>query len=136
MNKQQRINNRMLTFFFGIVIIAGNLIAQPQQREKRPPMLPDSTRIVQMVDELTTTLSLSEQQKTKVSELHFTHFAEAKEKMEKHKSEREHHRQAMDALRNKFEAQVKDLLTDEQKTEFTKFLKSHGPQSGQQKPKR
>ncbi|NQV36472.1 MAG: hypothetical protein HQ509_00515 [Candidatus Marinimicrobia bacterium] len=96
-------------------------------------MLPDSKQIVQMVDELATALSLTEEQKTKVSEMHFAHFEEAKDQMEKSKTSRNNDRHAMDALRKEFEEQVKAVLNDEQKKQFETFIKNHGPEHG---PKR
>ncbi len=54
MDRQPIINYRSLSLIIGFLLIAGNLIAQPQQHEKRPPTLPDSAHIVQMVDMLAT----------------------------------------------------------------------------------
>jgi len=99
-------------------------------------MLPDSTHIKQMVEELATSLSLSAEQKEKVSELHFSHFKQVKAMIKKDKADREKHRTAMDALRKEFENQVKAELNNKQKTEFEKFIKAHGPRPGGQKPVR
>ena len=89
-----------------------------------------------MVDELVTTLSLNEDQITEITDLYFIHFAEAKELMEKHKGDRENHRNAMDALRQDFDNQIKELLNDEQTEEFEEFIKNQKPRRGQQRPRR
>ncbi len=84
--KLRKTTNRIPSLIIGFLIIAGNLNAQQRQRsEQHPPMLPDSSRIVQMVDEMATSLALTAEQKTKVSELHLDHFAEAKKMMKKAK---------------------------------------------------
>ena len=80
-----------------------------------------------MVDELATTLSLTEIQKTQVSELHFAHFKEAKEAMESNRAKNEEQREVMDNIRKNFEEQVKAILTDEQDEQFEIFLKDHRP---------
>ncbi len=50
------------------------LQAQPRKRPDNPPMPPDSSQIVKMVDHLAKSLSLTEEQIAEVVELHFTHF--------------------------------------------------------------
>ena len=138
MERQQVINYRFLSLILGMLLIAGNLFAQPQQRGgmQGPPPLPDSVQIVKMVDELATAISLSDEQKKQVSELHFAHFEEAKELMEENKSDRENHRQAMDDLRQEFDEQVKELLTEKQLKDFEKFIKNRPKQPGENRPGR
>lgn len=133
MCKLVRFNNSIFIALIGVLLISCNLIAQPQD-EQHPPLLPDSNKIVQMVDELATALSLNEEQRTQVSELHFTHFKEAGELMEKNKAQGEKGREVMDALRKDFEEQVKALLSDEQKVQFETFLSNHGPQQDRKRP--
>lgn len=135
--KLRKTTNRIPSLILGFLIIAGNLNAQQRQRseQQHPPMLPDSSRIVQMVDEMATSLALTQEQKTKVSELHMVHFAEAKKMMEKAKSAHEQHRKKMDAFRGEFEKEVKALLNEEQKAEFEKFVKNRGPRPGQPRRK-
>jgi hypothetical protein len=87
-----------------------------------------------MIDELDATLLLTIVQRSAISRLYFTHFEEAKELMEEHEGDRENHRQAMDDLREDFDAQVKDILTDEQITEFEKFMESHQRHHDENRP--
>ncbi len=135
MIKQHNKKQWILTLLLGCFILSGSLFAQPQHRQGPPP-LPDSTKIVKMVDELAKKLSLKEEQKTEIEKLHHEHFAEAEQLMAGHKSEREKHRQKMDALRQDFEEQVKALLNAKQKTEFEQFVKKHKPESRQKRPRR
>ena len=133
MNQQNRIQSHILLTIVGIIFITSNLFAQPGQNRNHPPRLPDSEQIAEMVEELVSTLSLDDEQKSELSKLYFAHFAEAKELMEKHKGDRENHRQAMDALKKEFDAQIQALLNDEQKEKYIKFSISRGPNSGHQR---
>lgn len=133
MNKQTKIKYHTLFSIVGILLFCSSLLAQPGQNRNHPPRLPDSEQIVEMVEELASTLSLDDEQKSELSKLYFAHFAEAKELMEKHKGDRENHRQAMDALKKEFDAQIQALLNDEQKEKYIKFSISRGPNSGHQR---
>jgi hypothetical protein len=139
MKIQSKFNKSIFILITGIILLANQLFAQEprgQRRSEGPPPLPDSTRIVEMVDELSKSLSLDEEQKTKILELHFTHFAEAKELMEESKKDREGHREAMDELRKEFEDQVKNVLTEDQVEEFEEFVKNRQKQQRGNRPKR
>jgi Spy/CpxP family protein refolding chaperone len=136
MNTQTNISSKSSILIIGIVLICGNLFAQRPQHPQGPPPLPDSTKIEQMVDKMATDLSLTSEQKAQIRELHFSHFNKVRAKMEKDRAEHEKKHDQMHALRTEFEEQVKDLLSDEQKIEFEKFMKDRGPRPGQQKPKR
>jgi len=135
MKKLFKISGVLLAVMLGLLISTNQAGAQNRPHQ-HPPMLPDSTKIVKMVEELSKELSLSESQKAEITELHFAHFAEAKAKMEKDKAGHEKNRESMDALRKEFEAQVSGLLTDEQKTRFENLMKNRGPhhQKGNRKP--
>lgn len=122
MNFSNKLNNGIITTLLGILIFSVSLFAQPDQRQHRPPMLPDSTQIVKMVDNLSSALSLSKDQKEKITNLHFSHFKEAGELMAKDKADHEINRSKLDELREIFEEQVKSLLNDDQKMEFEKFM--------------
>jgi hypothetical protein len=96
----------------------------------RPPALPDSTQIVQIVVEMAEALSLSDEQKDKISDLHFAHFAEAEKIMSKAAGDREDQRGKMDSLRDDFEKKVKAELNDEQKAKFEKMAKNRRTRPG------
>jgi len=130
MDKQKKTNRVVLTFLTISLLLAGSLMAQPEQSEGRGPKLPDSAEITKMMDELAENLSLTEDQKSKISELHFAHFSEAKVLMEKRQGDRENNREAMEGLRKGFDEQVGAVLTDDQKKNYTKFMKKRGPKHG------
>ncbi|MGD9899475.1 MAG: hypothetical protein AB7T22_10165 [Calditrichaceae bacterium] len=113
------------------LIITGNLFAQRQG----PPALPDSAQIVKIVDELAEALTLTEEQKSAITDLHFTHFADAKELMEANKGDRESNRQAMEDLRKDFDNQIKELLNDDQIAKYEAYIKNRNP-GKQQRPGR
>ena len=129
MESKQRINKRFLFLTSLIVLIVGNLFSQPPQRGgmQGPPPLPDSTQIVKMIDELAKEISLTDKQKTKVSELYFAHFEEAGELQEKYKADRESQREAMDELREDF---------DDQQKEFEVYIKNRQKQQPGNRPGR
>ncbi len=102
--------------------------------QHRPPALPDSIQIIEIIAELDITLSLTKEQKAAISKIHFDHFEEAKELMEEQKGDRENHRQAMDDLREDFEEQIKELLTDEQITEFEEFMENRQRHHDENRP--
>lgn len=136
MNFKQIITNRFSLLILGMLLIAGNIFAQPLQKGgmQGPPPIPDSCRIVKMVDELSKSLSLDDEQKKRILDLHFDHFCEAKSQMDKN-------HEKIESLRKEFENQVKSLLTEDQKKEFDEFVKNHAPQQrppkpGLQRPKR
>lgn len=138
MESKQIMKYRLLSLILGMLLIAGNVFAQPPQRGgmQGPPPLPDSAQIVQMVDELDEAISLSKEQKSKVSDLYFAHFEEAGELQEKYKGDREGHREAMNDLRDEFDEQVKDLLTKDQGKGFEEFVKNRQKQQGGNRPNR
>jgi len=130
MDKRNTENKLVLTFLTISLLMAGSLMAQPEQNENRGPKLPDSAEITKMMDELAENLSLTEDQKSKISELHFAHFSEAKVMREKRQGDRENNREAMENLRKGFDEQVGAVLTDDQKKDYKKYMKKRGPKYG------
>ncbi len=126
MKKQSQILAAFIVIVFCVFGSSGKLYSQPPQG-RRPPMLPDSIHIVQRVNELANTLSLSDQQKAGILKLHFEHFGQIKQMMLKEKEHQEKMRSAHDQLKEQFEASILRLLTDEQKTKFEEFSKTHRP---------
>jgi Spy/CpxP family protein refolding chaperone len=94
---------------------------------RRPPMLPDSTHVVQMVDQMFEELSLTEAQKTQIINLQLEHFKQMKAIMKKDKAQHEKTRAAMDSLRDDMKKQMNDVLTDKQQKQFKEFMESHRP---------
>lgn len=105
-----------LIILTALVLSIGEIYGQKPERP-RPPMIPDSTQIVKMVDELTAELQLSGEQKVKISNLYFAHFKEMKVMQEKEREE-------MQQNRKKIENKVKSELTNEQQANFEKFMQA------------
>ena len=94
---------------------------------RRPPMLPDSTHVVQMVDQMSEELSLTEAQKTQIINLQLEHFKQMKAIMKKDKAQHEKTRAAVDSLRDDMKKQMNEVLTDKQQKQFQEFMESHRP---------
>jgi hypothetical protein len=133
MNKQKRFNSGIFLIITAMLFLSANILAQQQERNQ-PPKPPSTEEVNKMIDELSTTLSLNESQKKEVSDLFTAHFNNMKESMSSREGSGSP--QEMQQKRKDFEAQVKSLLNDEQKLAFDQFMKSRGPQSNQQMPKR
>lgn len=97
----------------------------------QPPALPDSTQIVEIVEQTAQALSLNGEQEVLISDLYFAHFAEARALMDSAQGQGGNNREQMDALRQDFEEEVVALLDDEQKEEFVKLVQKRGNRSGQ-----
>jgi len=125
--------NRNFMFYlmlFGMFLGAGSLLAQPG----RGPMLPDSTEIIKITEDLAKAINLTPEQKQKVTAIHFSHFEELKKLLEKNQNDRDAMRKAGRELREKMDTEIKALLNDEQKKGFEKFVAERRSRSG--RPKR
>lgn len=130
-----------LMLVVGMIITGGVAIAQPNRGDNRrghgpndrpsPPAVPDSAETVKLIDEVAEALTLTEDEKDAVLDLHLAHFAEVREVMEQSKGDRENHRKQMDALRDEFQEEMKALLSDEKYEEYEEYMKSHNPRPGQ-----
>lgn len=116
-----------------VVSIFGNSFsqAQPGQQggKQGPPPMPNSKQITKMVDELATELTLSTDQKTKVSALYVAHFKEA-QSLINNKDAGEDQRAAMDKLKSVFETKVKAVLTADQQKKYIAYMKKNDPKQG------
>jgi len=114
-----------------IIVTSMNLSQAQQNKQEGPPPLPNSTQIKKMVAELSSSLKLNDEQNKQVFNLYTSHFKEVSAKIEASKPSRKE----MEALRSKFEKDIKSLLTAEQQIEFENFNKKHAPDhNGQPKP--
>ncbi|MCP4574028.1 MAG: hypothetical protein GY838_16840 [bacterium] len=89
------------------------------------PALPDSSGIEKMVDEMSAALSLTGEQEEQIRVLHFAHFAEVKDRVADGRPDR----RAMEALREKFESDVKSELRDDQTAAYEKYVANHRPRA-------
>ena len=120
MKKEFKLSSLTSLFLVLGLILSLNVQAQ-QGRQQGPPQLPNNEQIEKMVDELAETLSLTDEQKEKVSEKYFKHFEEVKEKTEGSRPKREE----MEVLKSDFEEDVKSVLTEEQKEKFDAYQKKN-----------
>lgn len=122
-----------ITIFF--VFLFGLTQAQQHQRQGPPP-IPSEEQIEKIVTDLSSELSLTEEQENQVSALYFSHFKEVGELREKKQAEREKDRQEMEALRTEFEKKVKSHLTEEQQVKYDEFREKCTPRKSGKKPQR
>ncbi len=146
MRKHRNTRSNTRNALFGALVtgllFAATASAQPpgggqrQGREGGPPAILDSAGIVEMVSELASELSLTAEQETLLTVLHFEHFADAEALREQHEGDREAHREAMEALREDLHERVAAVLTDEQKTRYEELMEERAPRRGQRGPGR
>jgi len=118
-----------------ILLITSNSYAQPQGGGRQggpqgPPPIPNATQIKKMVKQLSTELSLTEEQGTKVSALYTAHFDDVKAKTKVGVPIRE----KMEKLNSDLEREVKSLLSTKQQKLFAAYLKKQANQASQQRP--
>ncbi len=100
-----------------IFILIGTTLGQPQRKA-----LPDSSRIVTMVDTLAAKLSLSDSIKNKVNEIYFASFVELKKELDKDPGDFRAMRNTRRQIAEKREKDLKALLNDNQKEAFEKII--------------
>lgn len=129
--------NLKAVLVLAVLLISSITYAQPQGGGKQggpkgPPPIPNATQIKKMVKQLSTELSLTEDQQTKVSALYTTHFNAVKAKTKVGAPIREE----MEKLRADFEKEVKLVLSTEQQKLYKAYLKKQTNQASQQRPNR
>ena len=120
MKINSHIKLNIIVFIISVFITSSSIYAQPQHK---PPKIPDATKILNMIEDLSKELSLSIDQQNEIEKLFVNHFADLKEKMESKKKEHEAEREKMNKNREKFEHEVKSLLNEEQQNMFDDFMK-------------
>jgi len=124
-----------------ILLLMGFIFINTSTSNAQPPPgqrgrgMPDSTRIVQMVDDLVKALSLNDEQKKKISEIYFKHFDELKKEREKHQGNREEMRKIYTESREKRDTAIKALLTDKQKEAYDKYIQERRQRRGGRGPR-
>lgn len=119
MNTPKHLLKSALALCFAIVLLfAGNSFAQPPQGRG----MPDSARTVAMLDTLAKKLTLSKEQKEKVSKIYFAAFAEGRKAFEQNQGDWQAMRETRMKINEKRDTDVKALLNDNQKKLYDKFL--------------
>ena len=127
MNTIKRFNISIALLITAMFFLTSNLSAQ-QRQEQGPPPIPNKTQIDKMVEDLSTELSLSDDQKTEILSLYTDHFAEVKSSMS---SGQRPSREEMQSLKKEFEDQVKSQLNEDQQDLFDEFMKKNQKQDRQ-----
>jgi len=86
-----------------------------------PPALPTSEEIETMVSDLSDEILLSDEQEAEVLELYTEHFEAVEEKTSSGRPDRDE----MEELKEDFENDVKDVLTEDQQDLYTEYLKNN-----------
>ncbi|WP_372773790.1 hypothetical protein [Mangrovibacterium sp.] len=117
---------------FIALFASSSAFAQPQGGggggggQQGPPSAPTAKEITKMVEEVSKELSLTEEQKTKVSALYTDHFKVVKAKLEAGRPERSE----MEALEKSFETNVNKVLTPAQQKLYAAYLKKNKQNRG------
>ena len=132
MKTKIKINTQMIILAITI-FLSGGVLQSQQNPPQGPPQVPNTKQVLAMVNELSVTLALTTEVETKISDLYVAHFKTMEEKAKAGRPKREE----MEALKTKFEKQVKALLTKKQQAKFKAFQKKNAQKQGkQQRPKR
>lgn len=119
----------MTTFFLlSLFLMTATAFAQDQQRKpKGPPPPMDEKQMEKMIDDIDKKLSLTSEQKEKITVLMSEHFKEMKEVREKFKKSRDAEKSEMDSLKTKFDEDMNSVLTEDQQVLFKEFMKEKRP---------
>lgn len=126
---KQTVRNYLGAALMLLALTGSNLInAQPPGGgQQGPPPIPNTKQIKEMVSDLADEISLSTEQEEDVLELYIEHFEEVEEQTS---GNARPDRQEMEALKTKFESEVKALLSEEQQEQFTAYQKKNQQQRG------
>ncbi|SDW19957.1 hypothetical protein SAMN05444411_101266 [Lutibacter oricola] len=89
--------------------------------EQGPPPIPTTKQIVKMVDKLSSEILLSEDQKAEVLELYKEHFEEVEDLTSDGRPDRD----KMEALKEDFESDVNEVLTEDQQKLYKAYVKKN-----------
>jgi len=92
-----------------------------QGGQQGPPALPTDDEIEEMVEDLSSEILLSDEQESKVLVLYKEHFEKVESKTKSGRPDRDE----MEALKEDFEDEVNEVLTDDQQKLFTAYQKKN-----------
>ncbi len=130
--KMKTMKKNIATFaLMTALVFAGSFVkAQGFRQGPPPPGMPDSIRVMNMVDRMAYRLNLTDEQKQEITDLYAAHFKEVEAKRKEMMNERQQHREEMEKIRQDFQKQVKSQLTQEQQEEFDEFMNYRRPPRG------
>jgi len=111
-----------------MILIAGTSYAQQggsrrggQGGGQRPPKLPTTKEIKEMVSDMAKEISLNEEQEDEILDIYQAHFDEVEEKTKSGRPDRNE----MESLKTNFEKEVNAVLTEEQQELYSAYLKEN-----------
>jgi hypothetical protein len=121
---------KQVLLIIAMVFSIGSLSAQQgggkQHGHQGPPPIPNEEQIEEMVSNMATEISLRSQQEKEILLLYKEHFAEVeKRRADKHKC-----REEMNAYRDAFHKEVKEVLSAEQAALYDKYVETQKQQRG------
>jgi hypothetical protein len=121
--------HKITTLLIVTFVITTSACGQQRGREQKPPQLPSTKQIEEMVSDLADEILLSENQEEQILKLYKSHFKEIESKT---KSGRPN-KSEMEDLKNDFEADVKANLTVDQVKLYETYLKNNSRKSRPQR---
>lgn len=119
------VKNMSLVIILSVVFSAGSFAQNrpPRGGNQEPPKMeiPSTKQIEKMVSNLASEISLNEEQEAEVLELYKDHFEKVESKTKSGRPDRDE----MKALKEGFENDIKELLTDDQKELYTTYLEKN-----------
>ena len=119
---------RITTIYFLLTLIIMTANAQRQNRNQQTPPPPlNEKQIEQMIGKLETKLSISKEQKEKLTNLMKEHFSDIKKVHEKYKKSHQAERSEIETLQNKMNDSLNSVLSEDQILIFKEFMKENMP---------
>lgn len=109
-----------------------------ESNHKAPPHSFNEQQIGDMVKNLSTTLQLTNEQTSLISELYTAHFKEMNTIVSDPENFKKVTREQMEKRKTDFENEVKSLLTDDQKKQYETYIVKNDPRNmdNKQRPQR
>lgn len=117
MKNRIRISTRII--LATAMLFLGCQIGLAQRNQGGPPPIPDQEQIEQMVSKMSKVLELTNDQEKIILEKYENHFKLIESKMKEGKPDRS----VMEAIKNDFENEIKEVLNEDQKTKYEKLMK-------------
>ncbi len=122
--------NTPIIYLVLIMFLCGGALRAQQDLQQGSPHVPNTKQVLNMVAEISEKLSLSTEVEVQITDLYINHFTTVRDKIKIGRPKRKE----MEALRIKFEKQVKTLLSKKQKRLYIKLQKKITQKQGRHRP--
>lgn len=126
MKTRTRANILLALIILSTGLFCSSLFAQPPKGCK-PPAVPSTKQVNEMIDELSQSLKLSSDQERQLREEFTNHFEELRKLQKSEQTRRDQMKAKHDELRDDFQKQINSILDKEQMAEFHEKMKKHKP---------